>query len=72
MRVVIADDEAPARARLRQLLASHTDIEIVGEAETGVETMELAGRLQPDLLLLDILMPGCTGLEIAASLPEPR
>jgi two-component system, LytTR family, response regulator len=72
MRVVIADDEAPARARLRQLLASHTDIEIVGEAETGVETMELAGRLQPDLLLLDIRMPGCTGLEIAASLPEPR
>jgi len=69
---LIADDEAPARARLRQLLASHSDVEIVGEAETGVQAMELAGRLKPDLILLDIQMPGCTGLDIASSLRAPR
>ena len=72
MRVLIADDEAPARARLRQLLASCAGIEIVGEAETGIQTMELAGNLKPDLVLLDIRMPGCSGLDVAASLPSPR
>jgi two-component system, LytTR family, response regulator len=72
MRILIADDEAPARARLRQLLASYPDVEIIGEAETGAQAMELTERLKPDLLLLDIRMPGCSGLDIAASLPSPR
>jgi two-component system LytT family response regulator len=72
MRVLIADDEAPARARLRQLLAAHPDVEIVSEAETGTQAMELAGEHKPDLLLLDIQMPGCTGIDVAACLPEPR
>jgi len=72
MRVLIADDEAPARARLRQLLAAHGDVEIAGECETGVETMRLAQELKPDLLLLDIQMPGCTGIDVAACLPQPR
>ncbi len=69
---LIADDEAPARARLRLLLATHSDVEIVSEAETGIQAMEMAGRLKPDLLLLDIQMPGCTGLDLAASLAAPR
>src|SRR6516162_1191578 len=72
MRVLIADDEAPARARLRQLLTSFADIEIIGEAETGAQTMAVTTELKPDLVLLDIRMPGCTGLDIAASLPSPR
>jgi two-component system LytT family response regulator len=72
MRVLIADDEAPARARLRQLLASYPDVEIVGEAETGAQAMELTDRLKPDLLLLDIRMPACSGLDIAANLASPR
>ena len=72
MRVLIADDEAPARARLRQLLASHPDVEISGEAETGVQTMQLAGETKPDVLLLDIQMPGCSGIDVAACLPQPR
>jgi two-component system LytT family response regulator len=72
MRVLIADDEAPARARLRQLLAAHADVEIVGEAETGTQAMELASEHRPDLLLLDIQMPGCTGIDVAACLAEPR
>jgi two-component system LytT family response regulator len=72
MRVVIVDDEAPARARLRQMLAAHADLEISGEAETGVQAMEMAVALRPDLLLLDIQMPGSSGIDVAASLPEPR
>ena len=72
MRILIADDEAPARTRLRQLLAAHPDVEIAAEAETGVQAMELAASLKPDLLLLDIQMPGSTGIDVAACLPAPR
>lgn len=72
MRVLIVDDEAPARARLRQMLASQPDAEIAGEAENGVQAMELAAALHPDLILLDIQMPGCTGIDVAACLPPPR
>jgi len=72
MRLLIADDEAPARARLRQMLAAHPDMEIAGEAETGIQTMEMAAELKPDLILLDIQMPGCSGIDVAACLPEPR
>src|SRR5437879_1158983 len=53
MRVLIVDHEAPARARVRQLLADYPDIEIAGEAETGIQAMELASRANIDLLLLD-------------------
>lgn len=73
MRVLIVDDEAPARARLRQMLAGQPDIEVAGEAETGVQAMELAAELKPDLLLLDIQMPGSSGLDVAACLsPRPH
>jgi two-component system LytT family response regulator len=72
MRILIADDEAPARARLRQLLTAHPDVEVAGEAETGTQTMEMAAELKPDLILLDIQMPGSTGIDVAACLPEPR
>ncbi len=72
MRVLIVDDEEPARSRLRQMLASHQDLTIAGEAETGPQAMELAVRLKPDLMLLDIQMPGCSGIDVAACLPEPR
>jgi len=72
MRILIVDDEAPARARLRQMLGSQPDLEIAGEASTGVEAMELAGQIHPDLILLDIQMPGCSGIDVAACLPRPR
>jgi len=72
IRVLIADDEAPARQRLRQLLVAHTDLEIVGEAETGTQTMELVAATKPHLLLLDIQMAEGTGLDVAACLPTPR
>ena len=72
MRTLIVDDEEPARVRMRQLLAGAEDVEVVGEALDGVEAMEKVAELAPDVVLLDIQMPGCSGLEVAASLPRPR
>jgi two-component system LytT family response regulator len=71
-RILIVDDEGPARARLRQMLASQDGFEIAGEAATGVEAIRLVSELKPDILLLDIQMPGCSGIDIAASLAAPR
>jgi two-component system LytT family response regulator len=72
IKTLIVDDEQPARDRLRQLLAGEADIEIAGEAEDGLQALERVNELKPDLLLLDIQMPGASGLEIAASLARPR
>lgn len=72
IRTLLVDDEQPARNRLRQLLSASADIEIVGEAEDGVQAIERVAELTPDLVLLDIQMPGCSGLEVAASLGRPR
>ncbi len=72
IRVLIVDDEAPTRARLRQMLAAHTDVEVAGEAESGPQAMELAARARPDVMLLDIQMPGSSGIDVAACFPPPR
>jgi two-component system LytT family response regulator len=71
MRLLIVDDERPARDRLRRMLALHPEVELVGEARDAVEALELVARLAPDALLLDIQMPEVSGLELAASLPAP-
>jgi two-component system response regulator AlgR len=73
-RVLIVDDEPPARARLRQLLAEIPDTECVGEAATGEEALARIGESGPDVVLLDIRMPGLGGLEAArrlAALDDP-
>jgi two-component system response regulator AlgR len=73
-RVLIVDDEAPARERLRRLLASVPDACIVGECAAGDEAVQQAGELQADIVLLDIRMPGMSGIEAArhlALLPRP-
>jgi two-component system LytT family response regulator len=72
IRVLIVDDEAPTRVRLRQMLAAHQDIEVAGEAGSGVEAIEMTAELHPDLILLDIQMPGSSGMDVAACLPQPR
>lgn len=65
MRVLIADDEAPARARLRALLDELGGHEVVGEAASGEQVVRLCQSLVVDVVLLDIRMPGMTGLEAA-------
>ncbi|HLM52344.1 MAG TPA: LytTR family DNA-binding domain-containing protein [Pseudoxanthomonas sp.] len=74
MKVVIADDEPPARERLRSLLAEHAGIEVVGEADNGLAALQACAEHRPDLVLLDIAMPGVDGLEAARHLSafEPR
>ena len=72
IRALIVDDEAPARDRLRRLLKEFPEVEVAGEAGDGEHAMEQIAALQPGVVFLDIQMPGCTGLEVAASLPEPR
>jgi NarL family two-component system response regulator LiaR len=74
-RVLIADDHPLMRAGLRERLArADTGIEVVGEASDGQEAYELAGRLHPDVVLLDIAMPGLNGIDatrkIKAAWPE--
>lgn len=74
MKVVIADDEPLARERLRSLLGEHAGIEIVAEAENGLTALQACAEFRPDLVLLDIAMPGVDGLEAARHLAafEPR
>jgi two-component system LytT family response regulator len=69
MRTIIVDDEEPARSRLRRLLAAHPEIEIAGEARDGMEAIERIEDLRPELLFLDIAMPGLTGFEVLQALP---
>jgi two-component system, LytTR family, response regulator AlgR len=65
MKVLVVDDEQPARARLRQLLDDEAAYEVVGEAGNGNDALQLCAELQPDIVLLDIRMPGLGGIETA-------
>ncbi len=62
--IVLADDHHIVRQSLRALLEAETDFRIVGEAATGLEAVELIERLQPDVLVVDIMMPELNGLEV--------
>lgn len=68
MRILIADDESHCRLELKHLLADYSDIEVVGEALNGLQALEQTRNLTPDLLFLDINMPGLSGLEVATAL----
>jgi len=65
MKVLIVDDEQPARERLRQLIDDIGRYEVVGDAGNGEQAIEMAARLGPDIVLLDIRMPGMDGIETA-------
>jgi DNA-binding LytR/AlgR family response regulator len=74
LRVIVADDERPARAFLLNLLATFEDVTVVGAAANGDETLDLVERLHPDLVLLDIHMPGLDGfgvVHLLADAPGP-
>ncbi len=70
IRVLIADDHAILREGVRALLALTDDIEVVGEARDGREAVDLAGKIDPDVILMDIAMPGLGGLEAALEMKK--
>ncbi|MEV7617601.1 response regulator transcription factor [Streptomyces sp. NPDC089799] len=62
-RVVLADDQPLVRSGLRVLMADHPDLEVVGEASTGAEAVQLVRDVSPDVVVMDIRMPGMDGIE---------
>ena len=74
LNILIADDEAPARNRMRDLLSDIEHVAVVAEAKNGKEAIDLALQTKPDLMLLDIRMPGMDGIEAAqhAQKIEPK
>jgi DNA-binding LytR/AlgR family response regulator len=70
IRAFLADDEQAARARLRRLLDHRPAIQIVGEATNGLEAVEMIERLQPELIFLDVQMPGLNGFEVLKGLSK--
>ena len=76
IKVLLADDHSVVRKGVREFLEDEPDIEVVGEAVNGTEAVDLAGALRPDVVVMDIKMPGLSGVEatrrIRADLPEVR
>jgi len=70
VRILIADDHGVVRAGLRALLNGVGDLEVVGEASDGSETLRVAEELRPDIVLLDLSMPGAGGIEVTRRLKE--
>ena len=71
VRTLIVDDEAPARERLKRYLGELDDVEVVGEAADGVQAVALIEARSPDLVLLDIQMPGLDGFGVIEALEDP-
>ncbi len=70
LRILIADDEPLARERVRAMLAREDSVEIVAEAANGPDALAAIRRDRPDVVFLDVQMPGCDGLAVASQLPE--
>jgi two-component system, LytTR family, response regulator LytT len=70
IKALLVDDEGPARSELRYLLADHADVQVVGEASSAREALDLARELAPDAVFLDVEMPGLSGVEAAPLVRE--
>jgi two-component system, LytTR family, response regulator len=70
IRVVLVDDEPPARRKLRHLLAPETDFAVAGEAASAAEAVEVLNRERPDVVFLDIQLPDATGFDVLAALEQ--
>jgi len=70
IRVLIADDHAVVRSGLANILGAEPDIKIIGEAKDGLEAIQKAIELKPDVILMDIFMPRCNGLEATVSIRQ--
>jgi len=68
IRVVVVDDHALHRAGTRQILGAHPDLQVVGEADGGPAALALVNRLGPDVVLMDIRLPGMNGIEVTRQL----
>jgi DNA-binding LytR/AlgR family response regulator len=71
VRTLIVDDEAPARERLKRYLTDLEGVLVIGEAEDGVQAVEIIEAMSPDLVLLDIQMPGLDGFGVVEALQDP-
>lgn len=70
IKVLVADDHSAVRAGLTNILGAEADIKIIGEASEGLEAIQKALELQPDIILIDIYMPCCGGLEACATIKQ--
>ena len=70
IRVLIADDHAVVRSGLANILGVEPDIKIIGEAKDGLEAIQKAEELKPDVILMDIFMPRCSGLEATVAIRQ--
>jgi two-component system, LytTR family, response regulator len=70
IKTIIVDDEASARSRLSKLLAGFSEIQVVGQAQDGLEAVSLIREIQPDLVFMDVQMPALDGFEVLRSLPS--
>jgi two-component system LytT family response regulator len=72
LRILIVDDEPLARERIRSLLADEPDVEVLAECKNGHEALEAIKKQSPDLVFLDVQMPGMGGFEVLSALPQER
>lgn len=71
IRVLIIDDEEPARKKIASLLTAYQDLTVSGEAKNGTEAVQLINTIHPDLIFLDIQMPGLNGFEVLREIKNP-